>query len=81
MTEKPFEEDVIDDVLSKAEQRAFIYRLREVMRRGFGKVSITVEKGHPRRIETTDSETLPNETSEVRRTTDGGRRSGGDRSK
>lgn len=66
MTAKVFKDVGIDDVLSKAEQRRFAVRLWEAMRRGFGKVAITVEKGHPRRIETTDSETLPgpNDTEE-----------------
>ena len=57
---KPFEEVALVDVLSKAEQRALAYKLWEVMgTSGYGQVTITIEKGHPRRIETTDSETLP----------------------
>ena len=66
MTAKVFKDVGIDDVLSKAEQRRFAVRLWEAMRRGFGKVAITVEKGHPRRIESSATEMLPkpNDTEE-----------------
>ena len=64
---KPFEEVVMDDVMSKAEQRALVYGMWKVMgTNGYGQVTITIEKGHPRRIETTDSETLPRDDSGAR---------------